>query len=185
MSQIFKTIGYSYFDNKKTNLIVIFPQAMQTLNESKGLIKLLSKIGNILFIESGYYGITKIDQLNESSQYSMSEFKKNIFNLVKKYPHNKLYLIAGSVGAIHALSFLEEHSEIVQSVILAGPALYKSKGITDHIYKLLLLLGIKFYPYNLFGIFVKLAKIISRPLGWKVPIKVLEEPLEQFRIFYV
>lgn len=76
MSHIFKTINYSYFDNKKQNLIVIFPQAMQTLNESDRLIKLVSKIGNILFIESGYFGITKIDQLNKSSQYSMSEFKK-------------------------------------------------------------------------------------------------------------
>lgn len=78
--------------------------------------------------------------------------------MIKKYPHKKLYLIAGSVGAIHALSFLETHSEIVQSVVLAGPAIYKSRGIVDYIYKLLLSLGIKFYPHNLFGIFVKLAK---------------------------
>lgn len=158
MSQIFKTINYSFFDNKKTNLIVVFPQAMQTLNESNDLVKLVSKIGNILFIESGYFGITKIDQLDKASLYSMSEFKKNIFDLIRKYPHKKLYLIAGSVGAIHALSFLETHPRIVQSVVLAGPALYKKRGILDRVYQLLLSLGIKFYPDKFFGALVKLAQ---------------------------
>lgn len=157
MGQIFKTINYSYFDNKKTNLVVIFPQAMQTLNESEDLIKLVSKISNILFIESGYFGITKIDQLDKSSQYSISVFKKNIFDLIKKYPHKKLYLIAGSVGAIHALSFLETFPLNVDIVVLAGPALYKKRGILLHIfYKSILTFGISFYPDKCFKIVTNL-----------------------------
>lgn len=153
-----KTIKYSYTDSGKADLAVVLPQAMQTSYDSKSLISLLSKIANVIFIESGYYGITKIDSLKSALQYSSTGFRKNLHTLVSKYSYESLYLVAGSVGAIHALSFAMAYPKKIKTIVLAGPALYKKKGIVDIAYKLMLNLGIALKPDFFFRLWTNLVK---------------------------
>lgn len=155
----FKTIKYYCTDSGKADLTVVFPQAMQTSNDSKSLTNLLNRVTNVIFIESGYYGITRIDSSKQVHLYSMPAFRDNLHELLEKYKYKRLYLVAGSVGAIHALSFLEAYPQEVTTVALAGPALYRDRGtVINNLYKLLLSLGIYFYPDKYFAIVTKLFK---------------------------
>lgn len=156
----FKTIKYSYTDSGRADLAVVFPQAMQNSSDSISLISLLNQVANVIFIESGYYGITKIDSSKQASHYSITTFRVNLYELLGKYKYKKLYLVAGSVGGIHALSLLEAYPQKITLVALAGPALYRDQGsIINSIYKLLLLVGITFYPDKYFNIVGKFLKI--------------------------
>ncbi len=157
MTGVFKSITYKYTDSDKDDLVVVFPQAMQTSDDSKPVVSLLSELANVTFIESGYYGITKLDSFNHSDSYSISNFKTNLRELLNKIPHKKLYLVAGSVGAIHALSFLETYPHEVAMVALAGPALYRNRGrFVNNLYKLFLWIGIVLYPDKYFEVMTHL-----------------------------
>lgn len=159
MSLSFKTIRYSHINSKKPDLAVIFPQAVQSMEESKSLVSTLKQTTNILFIESGYFGITKINSLEEASQYSKDIFRRNLFEFLGKFKYGRLYFVAGSVGAIHALYFLELYPDTVTRVILTSPALYKDRGvIINSFYKFLLIIGINSYPDKYFLILTRLFK---------------------------
>lgn len=155
----FKTIKYYYTNSNRANLAIIFPQAMQTSSDLRSLINMLTRVANVIFIESGYYGITRINSSKQIHLYSSVSFRENLHELLKKYKYKKLYLVAGSVGAIHALSFLEAYSNEITAVALAGPALYRDRGsIINNLYKLLLSLGIYYYPDRYFQIVTNLFK---------------------------
>lgn len=155
----FKTIKYYYTDSGKADLSIVFPQAMQTSNDSKSLMNLLSRVTNNIFIESGFYGITRIDSSKQVHLYSMTTFRDNLHELLGKYKYKRLYLVAGSVGAIHALSFLEAYPQEVTIVALVGPALYRDRGtVINNLYKLLLSFGIYFYPDRYFQVVTNLFK---------------------------
>lgn len=162
MSQTYKTIKYSFFNNHSDTQIVVFPQAMQTVEQSHLLISMLNKFGNILFIESGYFGVTKLTGLSNAQLYNSQFFRKNMQDLLKYYKFNKLYFIAGSVGAIHALSLFEVLSDLVTQVILVGPAFYRNRGFFNFIIKSYLIISIYTVPHTILTLSVRLFKSHSK-----------------------
>ncbi len=142
MTQTHKNINYKYTNNNKEDLVVILPQAMQQYKDTAETIKLISQKFNCLFIESGYFGLSKIENKETASEHSMQEFSTKLHELIIKIPHKKLFLISGSVGGIHALNYLEKFPTEVTDVIITGPALYKNKGLKNLLLKALVKAGL-------------------------------------------
>lgn len=90
MTNTFRTIKYSYIDSRKEDIIIVFPNATATLNDFQNFVKLLSKKANVLFIESGYYGITKINSLKYASDYNISVFQENLYKLLQKFSYKNV-----------------------------------------------------------------------------------------------
>ena len=142
-SETFKTISYKLIRNGSL-LIVIFPRAGAKFTSHSELINELSKFGSVLFLEGGYYGISKAD--HNSEDLSIDKFYLSLHKLINKLGFAKIALVGESVGAIHALNYASNYSSELELLILSNPALYKPRFIDGLLIVPILNLGIKTSP---------------------------------------
>jgi pimeloyl-ACP methyl ester carboxylesterase len=80
-----------------------------------------------LCIESGYFGISRIDNDQKGNDYELPTFERNFALLLGLFKFRRLILLAGSVGAIHAIQYTRNHQN-VDCLVLGSPALYRPRG---------------------------------------------------------
>lgn len=145
-SETYNTISYKFLNGGRS-LVVIFPRAGARFLAHEKLLVSLNKFKSVLFLESGYFGISRIKQNLEN--IGMDSFRDNLHSLINKLGYKKLILVGESVGAIHALNYASHYKDEVEIVILSNPALYKPKWLYRLILIPILNLGIKSSPNTL------------------------------------
>ncbi|KKQ33835.1 MAG: hypothetical protein US50_C0070G0003 [Candidatus Nomurabacteria bacterium GW2011_GWB1_37_5] len=161
MKQNYKTILYELSQKRNSQkLIIILPRAAAKFEKHKELIVLLNQLGTVLFLESGYFGISKAGQNLED--LDMDHFRDSLHELVNKLGYKKVVLIGESVGAIHALNYASCYQDEVVSVVLSNPALYKRRWLSELLFVPILNLGIKTSPDTLLKVLGKLLKLLPK-----------------------
>ena len=142
-SGTYKTISYKLLNGGNT-VVVILPRAGARLLTHEQLIHSLNKSRSVLFLESGYFGMSRAEQ--DLENFKMDAFRENLHSLIIKLGYKKVILIGESVGAIHALNYANYYKNDVGLVVLSNPALYKSKWLYRMLVLSVLNLGIKTSP---------------------------------------
>ena len=158
-SGTYKTISYTLIHGKK-QLIIIFPRAGAVFASHRTLVYGLHTFGSVLFIQSGYFGISKAGKQKE--HMTMDAFRTNLHDLVKTLGYKKIILIGESVGGMHALHYASCYVDDVTMVMLSNPALYKPRWIYTHFLVPLLSFGLKTSPDKVLTGVGKLLKLIPK-----------------------
>lgn len=125
ISKKYKTISYNYKKAKSKPLIIIFPRAGATFTTHKKLTQELQTYGSVLFLKSGYFGISYAQ--NHMQTLEMDAFRDTLHDLIHTLGYKKVILIGESVGAIHALNYAEYYKDETIYIILSNPAIYKRR----------------------------------------------------------
>jgi pimeloyl-ACP methyl ester carboxylesterase len=158
-SGTYKTISYKYFKNGDT-LIVILPRAGAFFQTHKKLFTSLGKQGSVLFIETGYFGITKPN--GNLKEIEIDSFRKFLRELVNRLGYKRIIIIGESVGGVHALYYASKHYNEVALVLLSNPSLYKPSRLYEYLFVPTLKLGLKTSPDSLLITLAKLLKLIPK-----------------------
>jgi hypothetical protein len=170
ISESFQTIKYKYFVGKNTStLFVILPLAGGDSSYYTSLIPKLMNLGNVICIESGYFGTTLVDNPDLYKELSVTTFRDNLHNLLKKFNFEKLYLLGESVGALHAVAYCEKHPEKIKLLILGAPAIYRARKFLTRIHilitNILLSLPINFLFNSVLNMLLRLPSENLKQLG--------------------
>ena len=137
-------------------LFIILPGAAVPFAAHEKIVAKLQKIADVLYIESGYYGISPIDK-SHPDELSMVSFRNNLHLLLEHYPQYKqLYFLTGSVGALHALDYQHHYPKKIKKVFLTSPALSRQQPFFRLMGGLLLYPIIHFHTDFLFHLILKL-----------------------------
>ncbi|MBI2420608.1 MAG: alpha/beta hydrolase [Candidatus Levybacteria bacterium] len=153
VSGIYKTISYKFISDGGV-LIVILPRAGAKFTSHNDLIQELNKFGSVLFVESGYFGISRTDHNFE--EITIDKFYIKLYELVANLGFKKVILIGESVGAIHALNYASHYNENVKLLLLSNPALYKPRWLYQPLVAPVLNFGIKTSSNGLLNAFGRL-----------------------------
>lgn len=136
-------------------LFILLPGAAVPFSAHKKIIANLNKYADVLFIESGYYGLgtSSCQNLND---FSLSAFRKNLHQLLSQYTYSHLYFLTGSVGAIHALDYQHHYPKRIKKVFLTSPAISRQQPLFRLTSKLLLFPIIHFHSDLIFSLILKL-----------------------------
>lgn len=154
-SQYYKNISYKLINNGSKQIIIILPKAAANFEDHQDLINLLTNKSDILFIETGYFGISKTEK--DDPNLSTEGFNKSLHELLSQWNYQEIIFLAESVGANHALVFTQQYPEKVIKLILSNPALYQPKWY-HFIFSSLLLAGQKISPNKLLQLMISVCK---------------------------
>jgi pimeloyl-ACP methyl ester carboxylesterase len=115
-------ISYKLINNHTGRIIVILPKAAATFLDHQELINLLGNKTDILFIETGYFGISKTEK--DDPDLSSKNFCESLHKMLSQWNYQEIIFLAESVGANHALIYTQKYPEKVIKLILSNPALY-------------------------------------------------------------
>jgi len=117
--------------SKKKILIIILPAASATREKYANLLNNLDGLGSIMFVDKGYFGLG-ISNQNDLHLLSVVGFFDSLEKKVSEYIFDKLIIVAGSVGAIHAIHFSihSRHKSKIDSLILGSPAFTKDNKLS-------------------------------------------------------
>lgn len=192
----YKTIKYKLSKNGR-KLIVVLPKAGAKFTTHKKLLEELREFGSVLFVERGYFGLSKAN--DNSDKLQISSFYAVLNVLVKKLRYKEIVILAESVGAIHALKYASEFPQKVERLILCNPALYNRKLYHKFFLLPILYLGLKLSPDKVLFSVVRLLKKIpsqktkllagtflkmNRTIGAKSFLLCLEE-IVKFNSYYI
>lgn len=171
MATTFRTITYTEFNPGEKKAILFIPSVSKGNDVPDKLISSLPKDRTVIYIHSGYYGNNKSNAKNQSL-YSQDHFVQNLHDLMDTKDYKEITILAGSVGAIHALELFKHDPQKYDALIMGAPAFRKNKPFSNFIYVHLINLLLLLNPDFLFSIYLKLIslfpslKVIHRDMVW-------------------
>lgn len=157
-SKEYKTISYKLYGRGK-KLIIIFPRAAARFETHEKLVDGLCKFGTVLFLESGYFGMSIIK--SNIKDLIIDNFCHLLRELTIKLRYSEILLIGESVGAIHALNYARHYPDQTKFILLSNPAFYKSRLIRTFFFISILNLGLNVSPNFFLKFFGKTLKIFA------------------------
>ncbi len=138
--QQYKTIEYRYFDNGHRDLVLLLPWLGYSPLEPFILIEALAPVANVLFIQSGYLGITKVEANQAISDFRLAAFASQLNDLIGQFTFDKLIVIGSSMGSLAAVSFVNHYPRSIGLLIVTDPAYYRGSWWHHSLYRSLLAL---------------------------------------------
>lgn len=157
VSEKFKTINYKFLKNGP-ELVVILPRAGANFKSHERLIAEIGKSRSVLFVESGYFGISKFESNFDSIK--MISFGQNLHDLINFLGYKYITLIGESVGAIQALNYAQHNNKLTSKIILSNPALYEPKFFHKILFIPMLKFGLNTSPDSVVKSLIKVLKAI-------------------------
>lgn len=157
-SGIYKTIAYKLVGHGD-RLIIIFPRAAGRFETHKNLVDGLCKFGTVLFLESGYFGIS--EATSNIKGLEIDNFSNLLHELTIKLGYTEILLVGESVGAIHALNYAHKYPHQSKFILLSNPAFYKHKLIYTLLFVPFLTLGLNTSPDYFLKFFGKTLRIFA------------------------
>lgn len=114
----FRTITYTEYNPGQDNCFLFLPPASHGENPPTKLTELLQSLGTVIYVNSGYFGINRIG-------YAQNIFVQNLHDLLDTKKFCKICIVAGSVGAIHAVALYLHNPKKFTSIIMGAPAFRK------------------------------------------------------------
>ncbi len=144
------------------SLFIFLPGAAVPYSAHEKIIGKINKIADVLFIESGYYGISPIDP-RHPQDLSLESFRENLHQLLEKYSNYQiLYFLTGSVGAIHALDYQHHYPKNIKKVFLTSPSISSQQPFFRFLGGVLLYPIIHFHFDFIFGLILKLLRFAQK-----------------------
>lgn len=122
---------------KKNRKTVIFVHGLSGSSSAWiPYIELFKNKYNILAIDLRGHG--KSFKYKKYESYSIDNFSKDLFNLVKYHKIKKFILVCHSFGVFIGLDFLNKHKDMVERAVLLSPATTPPDGIASRILRKIL-----------------------------------------------
>lgn len=129
MEKKFDKIVYEHYDSHKKDLVLLLPAAGSEKIKLEKLIKCLSDKANLLYIKKGYFGIGSYKDRYKLQEYNLTSFNRSLKKLLETCKFRKLIVVAGSVGAMHAIYLHSNftHKGKITGLVFGGPSIPTEK----------------------------------------------------------
>lgn len=157
---------YRFVDTGKQKTVLILPSAGYTAGSYDGFVQLMSKKANVVLIESGYYGISRLPTPTDqyAKEFRAEQVATHLATILKTHAINKVILIGSSIGSIYGFEFYKRFPKLVSGFVAIAPPLCTPKFIRFLMLPLISI-GLFFGADNMLQFFTKIGKSFPKFKG--------------------